>query len=57
MLNAGANIQNQNAKQIPKPIKKAFHVVGIPPKADIKADKITITISTNRFFFIVLLFN
>jgi hypothetical protein len=55
MLNAGASIQNQKIKQIPKPIKNWLKVVGIPPNTEVNADSITITKTTNRFFFIVLL--
>ena len=56
MSNIGANIQNQNAKQRPNPIKNALQVDGIPPNADVNADNIMITISTNKFFFILFLF-
>ena len=54
---AGANIQNQNTKHKPNPIKNAFQVDGIPPKADVNADNIIITNSTNKFFFIMFVFN
>ena len=57
MSNINANIQNQNAKQIPNPIKKEFQVDGIPPNADVNADSIMITNSVNKFLFIMFCFN
>jgi len=57
MSNINANIQNQNVKQIPNPIKNAFQVDGIPPNAEVNADSIMITNSVNKFLFIMFVFN
>ena len=56
MSNINANIQNQNVKQIPNPIKNAFQVDGIPPNAEVNADSIMITNSVNKFLFIIFVF-
>jgi hypothetical protein len=43
MLKAGANIQNQNVKDIPNPIKNVLVSLGIPTTTDVNPDNIVIT--------------